>query len=504
METPQQSAFELLGASRLLDARGTPLPIAKPSKSQFLEATKGYLYMYHPLYYPAKTAISNTTVRAQIKDFPELSSLEEPEYTTIFNSYPTDELRSIRKQVSKVLKQLEKDNIEELQGHRKTWTDLEIARKNELDAQEQLAQQQATAQDSEENYLDEIVADLALITPVISIGAPVTKGIYTSRIKDRAACPVNRTLQAMTAPVRESYESFVLYDIYFENDFLPWRSKFIAFLDLPSTFLHATQLIDSDFLLRVQAAYGVLVGNPGFQFVNPAWNYRQLLEVLDSIYWPKKDVVDTILADLEAIKMAPVPLIFSRDSLINYKKYYAKIDIYLIKNKDMVATIDEVIIVNQFIANMSFNPTILNLAKKEIKTMADCIVPINKYLKTQTDSLQYQDPSPVVVNNVQVQAKQVEKSEKKGRSGPERTNCWNCEHLKQTDAKPHQYYSKCPFDCRSCKDPTCAGTCAGFQAFVAQIKAARDVARAARGPKKVHTLVGSSHISSIISPIRVL
>ena len=50
METPQQSAFELLGASRLLDARGTPLPIAKPLKSQFLEATKGYLYMYHPLY----------------------------------------------------------------------------------------------------------------------------------------------------------------------------------------------------------------------------------------------------------------------------------------------------------------------------------------------------------------------------------------------------------------------------------------------------------------------
>ena len=178
-------------------------------------------------------------------------------------------------------------------------------------------------------------------------------------------------------------------------------------------------------------------------------------------FWPKRDVLDTILADLRLIRMEPVSD-FTRDSVISYGKYYAQIDLYLIKNKEMVSTVKESIIVAQFIANTSFQPNILNLATKQIKTMADCIVPINMYIQTQMDCLQYVSAPSMQVHNVKVQEKQVAKSRKKVAVGHDRTSCWNCEHLKRTDTEAHKFYWTCPFDCRSCQIPTCAGDYAGF------------------------------------------
>ena len=73
-----------------------------------------------------------------------------------------------------------------------------------------LEQQRAVEADPDADYLDDILAEMAMLPPVI----PVSVGINPSRIKDRTPFPINTTLQAINAPVRASYEHLLLYDIY--------------------------------------------------------------------------------------------------------------------------------------------------------------------------------------------------------------------------------------------------------------------------------------------------
>ena len=522
MTTPLQSPFLLKGAARLCADDGTPLPIAKPSTPEFVEAGIGYLKQNFLLHFPQKTGLRSSTPRANLKTFPDLSLLTEPEYTAIFDSYTLADLRTIRKDISKLLTKVD---LEMLQQYHTIYIEdirnKRIALQQDLDA---AADPDADLLDAIEGF-ELIITPLSVTVPVITISTPVavtppvvTPPVLTSSfchyVKNRSPCTVSVTVQTFKRNDLATYQHLVLEDIEWEEDYLRWRGQFISFLDQPSTYLDATELIHSNFILRIQKEYGLRIGNTSFKFTSPAWDYFQLITVLDVIYWPTTDIKALVLSDFEQMKMVPVTDIFTRESLSAYRQYFGRIDLYCIKNEDMLKSVPEKLIVNAFIKYLSFNPNILNLSEKLFPTLVDCLVPVKEYIDTQVKNLKYTTALPILhhqVNNVQIREQSHPSTSKKDKVNiSRRIGCWNCEGRTLPAGKPHGTYWNCPLVCRGCGVVTCAGECTTFKALIADRQAAVDAARAARasagkgGPKKVHTLLGSSHISSIISPIRVL
>jgi len=137
------------------------------------------------------------------------------------------------------------------------------------------------------------------------------------------------------------------------------------------------------------------------------------------------------------------------------------------------------------------------------------LVTVNEYIDIQVKNLKYITASPNhQVNNIKIREQSKPPKSKSTESGKnQRANgCWNCEGLTIPVGKPHKTYWNCPLLCRGCGVVTCAGECVNFQALIADRQAVVDAAiaaKASRGVKKVRTLLGSSHISTI-PPIRVL
>ena len=114
MTTPQQSPFTFKGAARLSADDGTPLPIARPSNPEFMDAALGYLKNNYMIHFPPRTGLRSTTTRATLESFPDLSLVAEDRVTAIFESYTLAELKTIRKKVSSLLSKMD---LSELQVH---------------------------------------------------------------------------------------------------------------------------------------------------------------------------------------------------------------------------------------------------------------------------------------------------------------------------------------------------------------------------------------------------
>ena len=489
--TPEDADAILLGAD------GTPLPFANPTNLELLDTMIGYYHTSFGTLFTLKTSIIALEDQATLVTFPELSLLDEVDRDSIFSMYSMPELLAIRKKTTKLLSKLERTSLTTLKTHIDTFDKImKIRKQEELD----------------DHRLDNLLTGFVLYThrptPVPSSTVhPIITSVPSSRnlpiVPHRLPCNLPPVLQALNQPKLVTYETKIINRIYTAKTYVPMRSELISFLDQSGNYLEATALLSANFILEEELNYGKALGIP-FKLTVPNWDYHELLTMLDHTYYPATAAVDTVLADLEKIIMAPVSKLFTFASLVNYKDYFSAFNIYLIKNAEMVKNQKESVIVNRFITNMSFDPTILKLKEKEHKTMAACLVDVDKYLKVQEDYLSYMDtpsivpspplvlPSPpVVLNNVAV------KVARPKATPTQLQGCWNCEN--QTvppGTRKHTRYWLCPLNCKFCTEK-CKGKCQAFLDFSAPRVAALEKLRPHDASVKVRLLPGSSTITNL-------
>ena len=163
----------------------------------------------------------------------------------------------------------------------------------------------------------------SVITPVITRTFLNANGGKFPTVLHRKACPLNETLKSMNKPILTSYSHLYVHEIYESSDYVKSRGAILEFLNQPSNFLDTTELFHPHFLMRKQKEFGKKMGLLDFQLVTPDWDYHDIFIMLDYLHWPIDGTVNTIIKALKLIKMRPVSIVFTRESLIAYKDYYA-------------------------------------------------------------------------------------------------------------------------------------------------------------------------------------
>ena len=257
-------------------------------------------------------------------------------------------------------------------------------------------------------------------------------------------------------------------------------------MDISTNCIDPHELVEEQFLLISEYKYGIAHNNPSFK-LQRGFDYFDMFTVLCFFYYPEP-TTQSLLSDLEAIKMAPIDkTIFNHHSLTSYNDYVMKYEIYIIRNAAFIQSLsDPSVLSDQFIRNLSFDTKMLDVTKLKLKSFQAVIAEIAKFVGPHTALLENSFrplPAPIIpAISHQVQNKSPPLAQPA--SSPPRTfTCWNCEGRSSPATTVAHDYKKCSLACRFCgsfcrdhPDPKKA-YCDLFRAFrnekYAEVRAAR-------------------------------
>ena len=138
-------------------------------------------------------------------------------------------------------------------------------------------------------------------------------------------------------------------------------------MDISTNCIEPHELVNDNFLLITEFEYGAAINNPSFT-LNRGFDYHDLFMILCYFYLPEP-TTNSLLSDLDAIKMAPVDAHhFTPQTLASYNAYVMQYKIYMMQNSDFINNLaDPSVLSDQFIRNLSFNTNMLDVSKLKLK-----------------------------------------------------------------------------------------------------------------------------------------
>ena len=236
----------------------------------------------------------------------------------------------------------------------------------------------------------------SLSQPLASVPPLITSPPSTVLIPHRTPCAFDENTKASKRPPFHSYKHLILETVDFKSDFLKWYKAAISFLDVSTNCIDPHELVETQFLRITEYEYGVATKNPSFK-LSRGYDYYDLFMVLCFFHMPAP-TPHSLLTDLEAIKMEPVdPFNFTSHTLASYNAYVKKYKTYILDNADFVNNLaDPSILSDQFVRNLSFNKTMLDISKLKLKTFHAVLAQIADFTAPHIKLLEhYPRPSPI-------------------------------------------------------------------------------------------------------------
>ena len=475
-----------------------------PSDELFQQLACAYLYSDINNLCPLRrvTVLSDPDTRPTIKDFNMFALLDDADITQIFDTYTKVELTDIIAQVITEIQNIYNSDPSKLDPYLQIFYDRSDVKFPPATPTPPPTPVPATYKINPNLFANFNISSISI--PSASVPPHIPSSPSTMLIPHRTPCPFDENTKASKRPPFQTYKHLILTTVDFKSDFLKWYKAAISFLDVSTNCIDPHELVETHFLRITEYEYGVETKNPSFK-LSRGYDYYDLFLVLCFFHMPAP-TPHSLLTDLEDIKMEPVdPYNFTSHTLASYNAYVKKYKTYILDNADFVNNLaDPSILSDQFVRNLSFNKTMLDISKLKLKTFHAVLAQIAEFTAPHIILLEhYPRPSPVSrpssthISPPSQVKKDTSKDDKSGSQPPRIYTCWNCEGRPSSANNVAHDYKKCAIECRFCgtfcrtnPDPSKA-YCEAFRTFrndkYAALRAARGTSPGSDRPTKVTT-----------------